>query len=146
MLYAASIGISRLHIHSDIGATYSVFAPEAGLDDGTGQTDRPHLNPLFYSFLVVNEAIGTSGNSWVAELGVQNNSISSTTSTLSAFGIYENQDLTRIVLINTVPFAPGNDTSLDRSAVYVNFANWYHDGSATVKYLETPATNVSTGL
>jgi hypothetical protein len=141
MLYSASIGISRVHFHNGRGFPYSVVQPSvlagSGVDDGLNHQDRPHIGPLFNSFLIVAEAIGTTGNSYVAELGTSSGSV-------SAYGIYEKGLLKRVVLLNAAVYVPG--TAGGRSGEKVTLSGWASNQYATVKRFEAPYTNSTSGL
>lgn len=141
MLYAASSGIERVHFHQGRGFAYSAVQPSilngSGLDDGLSHPDRPHIAPLWNALLVVAEAIGTSGNSYVAELGTDSTS-------LAAYGIYEDYSLRRIVLINSQVYL--NSTQGGRPGLNVTLSGWSSSQYATVKRFETPYTNSTSGL
>lgn len=141
MLYAASIGISRVHFHNGRGFAYSVLQPSTlagtGVDDGLNRQSRPHIAPLFNSFLIVAEAIGTAGNSYVAELGTSSGS-------LSTYGVYENGALKRVVIVNSQVYLP--TTQGGRPGVNVSLEGWSNSQYATVKRFETPYTNSTSGL
>lgn len=94
-LQSASLGISRVYLSHGVGYRYSSFQPVSGItDDGRG-IDRPHIMPMYYGLLVVNEAIGSSqSDRYVAELGCLHRNI-------VAYGIYEDGHLARLILINT---------------------------------------------
>jgi hypothetical protein len=120
--------------------------------------------PLYHAFLVVDEAIGISGDAWVAELGTTNGTgVGSLNTVLAAYGIWEgNQSqagggsqgeggeggVKRVVLINSVPYLPGNGKGEDRYAldVYLGGKGWDVSRNATIKRLFTPTTNSSHGL
>lgn len=141
MLYAASNGIERVHFHNGRGFAYSVVQPSilngSGLDDGLSHPDRPHIAPLWNSFLIVGEAIGTSGNSYVAELGTNS-------SALAAYGIYEDNYLRRIVLVNSQVYLA--TTQGGRQGLNVSLSGWTAGQYATVKRFTAPYTNSTSGL
>ncbi|GFZ47051.1 hypothetical protein JCM24511_04277 [Saitozyma sp. JCM 24511] len=128
ILQAASMGIERLHFHHGFGYRYNLFQPASRADDGLNITSRAHSLPSYHSFLIVNEAIGTSGKSSGAELGTTNSS-------LSAYGIWGNGKLARMVLINSAPYASVNGTLPSRNSFSVNLANWKDESYATVNRL-----------
>jgi len=138
LLYSASIGVDSLHFHNGVGYRYNVIQPIAGADDGTNTTSRPHILPLYHAFLVVNEAIGRTSDSFVAELQTAN-------TTLTAYGIWEYGMLRRVVILNSNVYIPGSATTV-RSSFNVKFSNWSAGNYATVKRLYTPATTASHGL
>ncbi|ORY31073.1 hypothetical protein BCR39DRAFT_593571 [Naematelia encephala] len=135
LLYGASLGIERLYFHHGVGYRYNLFQPVAGVDDGTNTTSRPHILPAYYGFLITNEAIGSSGNSYVAEIQTTNQSI-------AAYGIWEGGKLVQAVVINNTPYydittrRPSFDVAMDG----------FSGGSATVKRLSVPYTTAFHGL
>ena len=141
MLYGASLGISRFHFHEGVGYAYNAIAPVAlaqyNISDGLGMDDRPHIAPLFYGFLFVTEVIGTSGNSYVVELPTVSDN-------LISYGIYENGQIQRMVLINNQIYT--NTTQGGRPGLEVSIQNWKSGQTATVKRLYTPFTNSMHGL
>jgi hypothetical protein len=139
LLKSASMGIERLHFHHGFGFRYNMFQPTAGADDGLNLTSRAHILPAYHGFLIVNEAIGTSGNSYVAELQTLNNSI-------SAYGIWEDGNLARMVVLNSAPFVAVNGNLPARPSFAVQLDNWKDGSYATVKRLSMPYTNAFSGL
>lgn len=93
LLLGASSGVERLHFHHGIGFRYNTIQPVSSSDGGLNIT-HPHILPSYYAFLIVNESIGTSGNSYVAE-------ISTTTGNLTAYGVWEDAQLARLVVLNS---------------------------------------------
>jgi hypothetical protein len=134
MLLTASHGVERCHFHHGVGFQYNTFQPISNSGDGSG-IDRPHILPLYNAFLLVNEAIGSTGDSWVAEIGTQNNSI-------SAYGIYENKELTRLVVINHQVYRG----DVERPSFRVKLTGWEDEWSASVKTLIGPKTDTLTGV
>ncbi|KAJ9121284.1 hypothetical protein QFC24_004620 [Naganishia onofrii] len=136
-LQAASVGVQQMYFHHGVGYRYNLFQPISGADDGVGLTSRPHVLPVFYGALVVNEAIGTSGNSCVAEIGTDS-------ATVSAYGIYEQSKLARIVVINSEMHLPSQNSTRMNSTVYLDgLGDNIH---FTAKRLSIPFTNATSGL
>jgi hypothetical protein len=85
--------------------------------------------------LIVNEAIGTSGNAFIAE-------IPTTNLTLTAYGVWEEQRLARLVVLNTqVYLGTGNKPSIN-----VTLDGLHANGAATMKLLRSEKTTAHTGL
>ncbi|SPO01599.1 uncharacterized protein DNG_04272 [Cephalotrichum gorgonifer] len=134
MLLAASAGIERLHFHHGVGFRYNAVQPVSQSDDGL-DIDRPHILPSYHAYLIVNEAIGKSGNSYVAELPTPNGN-------LTAFGIWEKTQLARIVVMNTQVYLGEGE----KPSINVRFDNFPTTGSAKVKMLLSEKTTDHTGL
>lgn len=106
LLLAAASSIQRLHFHHGIGFRYNVVQPVADSDDSLNIT-HPHILPSYHAFIVVNEAIGTSGNSYVGEIYTK-------TTNLTAYGIWEDRSLKRLVITNSqVYLGDGEKPSID---------------------------------
>lgn len=134
LLLSASAGVERVHFHHGVGFRYNAIQPASDSDDGLNIT-RPHILPLYHSYLIVNEAIGTSGNAYVAELPTTNGS-------LTAFGIWEGHVLARVVVLNTqVYLGEGEKPSCN-----VIFGGGLAEGASTVKLLLSGKTTDHTGL
>ncbi|KAJ9094739.1 hypothetical protein QFC21_005897 [Naganishia friedmannii] len=136
-LQAASIGVQQMYFHHGVGYRYNLFQPVSGADDGVGLTSRPHVLPVFYGALIVNEAIGTSGDSCVAEIGTDS-------ATVSAYAIYEQSKLARIVIINSELYVPSQNSTRINSTVYLNGLG--DNVHFTAKRLSIPFTNATSGL
>ncbi|GMK56154.1 hypothetical protein CspeluHIS016_0212100 [Cutaneotrichosporon spelunceum] len=139
MLHGATMGIARQHFHNGRGFKYNVLQPIAldgtGVDDGVGRGDRPHVMPLYYAILIVNEAVGMTGNSYVAEIPTFTNS-------LSAYAIWENGKLVRAVVVNTDVYTADSPA---RSGIKLALSN-LGTTSVTVKRFHTPYTNATNGF
>lgn len=134
MLLAASYGIERVHLHQGVGFRYNAIQPIDNADDGLNIT-RPHILPSYYALLVVDEAIGASGNAFIAE-------IPTTNLTLTAYGIWEKQRLARLVVLNTqVYLGTGNKPSIN-----VTLSGLHAKGAATIKRLQSEKTTTYKGL
>lgn len=135
ILLAASRGVERLHFHHGVGFRYNTFQPIASSDDGTNIT-RPHILPSYNGLLAVNEAIGMTGDSWVTEIQIDNGN-------MTAYGVYENKHLVRIVLINSQPF---QGEAITKPSYGVKLAGWRDEWKGTVKRLVGPQTTSLTGV
>ncbi|KAJ4118628.1 hypothetical protein NW765_017515 [Fusarium oxysporum] len=133
MLLGASIGVERLYMHHGVGFRYNAIQPTDESDDGLN-IDHPHILPSYHAYLIVNEAIGKSGDSYIAELPTTN-------ITLTAYGVWEKKKLARIVVLNTQVYLEGEKPSIE-----VNLEGLDADRSATVKFLESEKTNSHTGV
>jgi hypothetical protein len=134
MLLSASAGIERVHFHHGIGFRYNAIQPVSDADDGL-DIPRPHILPSYYAYLIVNEAIGKSGNAYVAELPTIN-------ANLTAFGIWEKKQLARIVVMNTQVYLGEGE----KPSINVRFDNLPKNDSAKVKFLLSGKTTDHTGL
>lgn len=133
MLLSASRGVERCHFHHGVGFAYNTFQPVASSDDGTNIT-QPHILPSYNGMLAVNEAIGSSGDSWITEIATLND-------TITAYGIYEQGNLVRVVVLNQAVYTGEGD----RSSVRVAFKDL--DGwTGSVKRLLGPQTTALTGM
>lgn len=61
------------------------------------------MGPIYYSAIVVAEAIGPSGNAQVIDLGANNQDPNT-----PAYAVYENGQPVRMVLVNFIDDASGN--------------------------------------
>ncbi|KAF4781110.1 hypothetical protein HER10_EVM0007419 [Colletotrichum scovillei] len=134
LLLGASFGIQRLHFHHGVGFRYNLIQPTSDSDDGLNIT-RPHILPSYHAFLIVNEAIGKSGESYVAEIPTSN-------VTLTAYGIWEQERLARIVVLNTQVHLGGQE----KPSINVNLKGIGPGRSITVKMLHSEKTTANTGL
>ena len=134
MLLAASSGCERVHFHHGRGFRYNAIQATDESEDSTNIT-RPHILPSYHSFLIVNEAIGKTGDSHIVELGTGNN-------TLTAFGFYEAGKMARIVMTNSNVYLGQGE----RQSFNVRISGWKEGMTAVVKRLQTPATTSFTGV
>jgi len=116
--------------------SYNLIQPIAGVDDGTGKADRPHVLPSYYGAMVVNEAIGSSGCSRVSEVACNRPNV-------SAFAIWESAKLARLVIINSTPFLKG---TVDQKPVEKVQLDGLPQGRVKVKRLTMPYTDVGEGM
>ncbi|KAF9878229.1 hypothetical protein CkaCkLH20_04267 [Colletotrichum karsti] len=134
LLLGASSGIQRLHFHHGVGFRYNLIQPTNDSDDGLNIT-HPHILPSYHAFLIVNEAIGKSGRAYVAE-------IATTNLTLTAYGIWEEEKLARIVVLNTQIYLGGPE----KPSINVDVGKVVAGQRATVKFLVSDNTTSYTGL
>lgn len=134
LLLGASAGIERLHFHQGSGFRYSMIQPTASSDDGLNIT-RPHILPSYHACLIVNEAIGTSGNSYVTELATPN-------TTMTAYAIWEDTKLARLVVLNTQVYLGTGE----KPSISVQLNGLGATDPANVKFLESGKTTDNTGL
>ena len=134
MLLGASNGVERVHFHHGVGFRYNAIQPTSQSDDGLNIT-RPHVLPLYYAMLIVNEAVGSSGEPYIAE-------IPTTNITLTAYGIWEQKQLRRVVVTNNQIF---NGTG-GKPSININLTGPLAGKPAKVKRLLSDKTSASTGL
>ncbi|KXH53373.1 hypothetical protein CSIM01_13804 [Colletotrichum simmondsii] len=134
LLLGASFGIQRLHFHHGVGFRYNLIQPTSDSDDGLNIT-RPHILPSYHAFLVVNEAIGKSGESYVAEIPTSN-------ITLTAYGIWEQERLARLVVLNTQVHLGGQE----KPSINVNLEGIGSGPSIAAKMLLSEKTTANTGM
>ena len=134
-MYAATLGVARVYLSHGVGYRYSSFQPIAGIHDDGRDLDRPHILPLYYGLLFLNEAIGNgTASRQVVELSTEHRHIAS-------YGIYEEKKLRRIILVNSKIHKAGQH---HREAVTVDLDGL--SGSFGVKRLHIPHTTAQEGL
>ncbi|KAG6820481.1 hypothetical protein H0H93_016543 [Arthromyces matolae] len=116
VLYATQAGISTVHFHQGIGYKYNHIQPATltrSILDGSnlGQPLPPHVQPAYYGAIVAAEAIGSSGDSRVIELSIDN-------SRVAGYAFYEGSKLVRAVFINSNAYL--SSTSGSRSSVHLD--------------------------
>lgn len=144
-LQAATLNISRTYYHNNIAqgyqayypAVYNIYEPVGNVVIGVNVTTRPQIQPQYHAFLVVAEAIGSSGKSRVAEISVAADHISS-------YGIWENGKLARIVVINLQPWTYGSTGT--RPVTTVQLQGLKPHAVATYKTLYVPYADIAQGL
>ncbi|KXH32396.1 hypothetical protein CSAL01_09438 [Colletotrichum salicis] len=134
LLLGASFGIQRLHFHHGVGFRYNTIQPTSNSDDGLNIT-RPHVLPSYHALLIVNEAIGKSGEVYVAELPTSD-------LTLTAYGIWERERLARIFVLNTQVYLGDQE----KPSINVNLEGLGSGLSTSVKMLLSEKTTAYTGL
>lgn len=135
MLKAAAMGVKRVYLHSTPNRLFAVFQPGWGFTNGTG-IERPHIMPMYNGLLVVNEMIGTSGCSKIAE--IENPNLG-----LATYGVWEQNKLRKLVLINSNLFT---EASVARSGFNITLAGRDVGRQATVKRLSIPYTTSTSGM
>jgi len=133
MLQAATLGVSRVHFHNGLGYRYNLFQPISNLDDNTNIT-QAHILPLYHAFLIVNEAIGLSGEAHVAEIGTLEGN-------LAVYGVWEKDELVKMVMINSGLYQDG-----DRGILNVEMKGIAKGECMKVKRLKVPKTEAYSGL
>lgn len=98
LLQSATLGVSRVYLSHGIGYRYSSIQPVSGVsDDGSG-LDRPHIMPLYYGMLFVNDFVGTERSEGkdvrIAELGLDSTQ-------LAGYGLWVEGKLKRIAIISS---------------------------------------------
>lgn len=101
----------------------------------TGKKNQPAVQAPYYGAVMVNEAIGSGQNTRVVEL-------SSNSSNYAAYGIYEDQRLARVAVVNTQLYLPG----MNRTVETVNIQNYAGDKKASIKRFTPPSANATEGL
>ncbi|OXG75809.1 hypothetical protein C370_05267 [Cryptococcus neoformans A1-35-8] len=102
-------------------------------------TQRAHILPVYHAALIVNEAIGTNGNSYVAEINTANDNV-------VAYGIWEDGDLVRMVVTSTEVYTTDDEEAQEgRNKFEVNLVG-VEGRNATVKRLFVPQTTAMHGL
>lgn len=109
LLQSAALGISRVYLSHGVGYRYSAIQPVSGVsDDGSGLS-RPHIMPLYYGMLFVNDFIGTEGSEGgdvrIAELGLDD-------TRLAGYGVWVDSKLKRIAIISSQLRMGNNITGL----------------------------------
>lgn len=127
--------MSRVYLSHGVGYRYSSFQPTANaIGDGMGLS-RPHIMPLYYGLLFVNEAIGKSVHSrTVAELHTVHPN-------LVAYGVYELRQLRRIVIVNSQIYTGQGE----RRHIAVQLKGLLHH-PIRIKRLDLPHTAAASGL
>ncbi|KAK2931909.1 hypothetical protein FoTM2_009427 [Fusarium oxysporum f. sp. vasinfectum] len=134
LLLGASSGIERQYFHHGVGFRYNTFQPTNDSDDGLN-ISHPHVLPSYHAYLIVNEAIGKSGNAYIAELPTTN--VIST-----AYGIWERNLLKRVIVLNTQVYLGQGE----KPSINIHFTGRNADKGFKVKLLLSESTNSSTGV
>ncbi|KAJ3525242.1 hypothetical protein NM208_g11724 [Fusarium decemcellulare] len=134
LLLAASSGVERVHFHQGKGFRYNAIQPTSDSEDGLN-ISHPHILPSYHAFLIVDEAIGKSGNAYVAEIATSNIS-------LIAYGIWEGRQLARVVVLNTQVYLGSGA----KPSINVKLTGLRRDNPAKLKLLRSEKTTSHTGL
>ncbi|KAF7975744.1 hypothetical protein HWV62_8733 [Athelia sp. TMB] len=118
ILYAAQIGISRVHFHDGIGYKYNLIQPVTltrSILDGSALATplAPHIQPAYYAAIIAAEAIGQSGFTQASEIQIDNDRV-------AGYAFYEGGLLVRAVLINSQAYLQGQINP--RGSVHVNLS------------------------
>jgi hypothetical protein len=111
---------------------YNLIQPIPIPGNGTTATDVPRIQAAYYGALMVSEAIGTGADTTVAEL-------SSNSTSIAAYGIWEGSRLARAVIINSDVYFAGstNDTRTSQTVELGGYTN----GVTSIKRLTAPGAN-----
>lgn len=139
-LQGAAVDYTGMYIHTrEIGVTYNLFQPSS---DETYQDAEWTTGAIYYAELVVAEAL--SNNSIVVDLNLDN-SVSSPSSTVAAYGIYDGSehDKGNLVLINfDYPSASeDNNSTIQEFVIPKNLTS-----SIAVRYLIAPNITEQTAI
>ncbi|KAH8602060.1 hypothetical protein B0O99DRAFT_499955 [Bisporella sp. PMI_857] len=134
LLLAASRGIERVHFHHGLGFRYNTLQPIDESDDGLNIT-RPHILPSYHALLIVNEAIGKSNKAEIAE-------IATTNVTLTAYGIWEADQLKRMVVMNSAVYLGQGE----KPSMQITLNGLDKGLLATIKRLDSNMTTSFTGV
>ncbi|KAI0799775.1 hypothetical protein BC629DRAFT_197696 [Irpex lacteus] len=115
-----------LHV-GGVSDTYNPFTPPP---TNISTTKAWTVGPIFYSSIVVAEALGPTGTAQVFDLGANGNNIYT-----PGYAIYENGNLARVLLVNFVTDATGASTY----TATLTFPGGTVPGSVSVKYLQAPS-------
>jgi len=144
LLFATQLNISRVFFHDGIGFKYNLIQPIAltrsTLDGSALSTPLPaHIQPQYYAAIIAAEAIGNCGNTRVVELNI-------TDTTISGYAFYQCNQLTKVILINSLAFF--TTTTTPRSSTHVNLS--FVSGTVPlvmdVKRLLVPHADDTSGL
>ncbi|EJD40230.1 hypothetical protein AURDEDRAFT_91104 [Auricularia subglabra TFB-10046 SS5] len=135
ILYGASIGIARLHLHQ--GATLVFQSSQQANSPGYSwydlwyptESDRygaARAAPSFVAYLLLAEAVGRTDTARIAPLSLP----AGTSPQVAAYAIWERSAIARVVVLN---MAPSGDVSVDLSKVVGGNAK-----KATVKRMTAP--------
>jgi hypothetical protein len=110
---------------------YSPFTPPPGK---TRKYNQWTTGPVYYATLAVTEALGASNKSQVLDLGANNGSPFT-----PAYGIFENGQPTRLVIINYISDPSGqNDLTVN-----VQLPQGSNTGAVNVRYMQSAGKSVS---
>ncbi|KAJ2962019.1 hypothetical protein NQZ79_g2828 [Umbelopsis isabellina] len=136
-LQAAKLNITRCHFHNGLGYKYNFFQPISGVsDDGVNNT-APHIMPLYHVLVIVGEAIGHTGRSSIQEIAIDD-------TYTSGYGIYEDNKLVRVILINSQLYLSSDAGARPQTSISLHGLS----GSATLKAkrFSIPSADATKGL
>ncbi|PBK65665.1 glycoside hydrolase family 79 protein [Armillaria solidipes] len=115
-LFAQQLGISHVFFHEGIGYKYNFIQPvelTRSILDGSELPEpiAPHVQPQYYSAIIIGEATGNRGQTQAVELSIDN-------SRISGYAFYEHGLLVRAVLINSQAYMKGQ--TAPRSSIHLN--------------------------
>lgn len=148
-MQAASLNITRTYFYNNIAigyehyypsayypSAYNIWEPVGSVVVGNITTTKPQIQPQYHAFLVVAEAIGNTGKSRIAEIYVGSNHV-------SAYTIWENGALARIVVINQEPWTFASTGARPITTVKLQGLN---SKNATYKSLYITYADVADGM
>ncbi|KAI0341170.1 hypothetical protein BDW22DRAFT_334247 [Trametopsis cervina] len=112
-----------------VSDTYNPFTPPP---TNITSLEQWTVGPIFYSTLVVAEALGTSGTAQLFDLGANGNNIFT-----PGYAIYENGNLARVLLVNFVTDPSGASTV----TATISVPDGTIPASVSVKYLQAPSVS-----
>ncbi|KAF5314543.1 hypothetical protein D9611_007010 [Ephemerocybe angulata] len=142
LLYASQLGISRVYFHQGVGYKFNFLQPttlsRSPLDNSVlSPPQEAHIEPSYHAALIAAEAIGSSGQTRVAELPTDNSAV-------SGYAFYSGDKLTKALFINSDLYLKSDDS---RSQARINVKI---DGAAprlaTIKRLSVPHSDETSGL
>jgi Glycosyl hydrolase family 79 C-terminal beta domain len=88
----------------------------------------PHIQPQYYAAIIAAEAIGNSNDTQVIELNITDTGI-------SGYAFYENGELTKVILINSLAFFTTTTTARQSMHVDLTFGSGSVPSKMDVKRL-----------
>ncbi|KII84460.1 glycoside hydrolase family 79 protein [Plicaturopsis crispa FD-325 SS-3] len=142
-LYSSQIGVERTHFHEGIGYKYNLIQPATlnrSILDGSPLSTplAPHIQPAYYSAIIVAEALGDSGSTQVYEISVNNTRI-------AGYAFYEGGSLQRAVFINSLAFLKGA-TSRSSTHLLLSFTDGSAFATMTIKRLKIGYADDTSGV
>ncbi|KAJ5939579.1 hypothetical protein N7466_002713 [Penicillium verhagenii] len=130
-LWAAANNIKRLNFHQGLNYRYASWQPISS------EGQPPTTRPPYYGHIMVATAIGHSDNSRIVNIPLQND-------TEAAYGIYEGDQLSKLVVVNLNAF--NQSTTADRPSRDYEFKIPSHHQQATLKRLIAPGSDALTNI
>lgn len=112
------MGIDRLFFHEGIGYKYNLIQPvtlNISITDASELPEPlpPHVQPPYYSAIILSEVLGSISNVRIAEFDVESDII-------AGYALYdEDGRLARAILINSLAFTEGDGE--ERPVVHLTF-------------------------